>query len=428
MKIKLKNINDYTKELQCIVPWEDLKQSFTDEFNEYKSNYTPPGGRKGKVMGPALRMFKDKYTGAIESSFAEKSLNEYYKKALEQENLNPINQANVTNLDFSEGNELKFTLSFEIIPEIKLPSFKKKFKINMTKFIPSDEDMNLSLEELRQQHSNIKSIDSGAQSGNFIMGDFQELDEGDIPIIGKKLEKQYIKLGIGAFTDSAEKDLIGVKANEKRKVTVNYGEGKNARYEIHIHKVEEQILPELDDDLATTVSPDLKTLDQLKEKVKENIQLSIDDDYEKRKRDSYINYFTTKTKFSPPDSMVDRYLDKLTEEQLKKDKNLDKDKFKNDAKKNAEYNIKWFIIKDQIIREANISLNNNDLEEEINKIVKESNEDETKIREYFTNDQNKESLASNLLNQKLFNYIEEYAIVKDKEKSTSELRKQNKGQ
>ena len=427
MKIKLKNVNDYTKELQCVVPWEKLEQSFTDEFNKYKSNHTPKGGRKGKIVGPALKIFKQNYIASIETSFAEKSLNEYYRKALEQENLNPINQANVSNLDFSEGNELKFTLSFEVIPEIKLPSFKKKFKVNMTKFIPSDEDMNLSLEELRQQHSNIKSIDSGAQSGNFIMGDFQELDEGDIPIIGKKLEKQYIKLGIGAFTDSAEKDLAGVKVNEKRKVTVNYGEGKKARYEIHIHKVEEQILPELNDDFAITVSPDLKTLDQLKKKVKENIQLSIDDDYEKRKRDSYIDYFTTKTNFSPPESMVNRYLDKLVEEQLKKDKNLDKDKLKNDARKGAEYNVKWFIIKDQIIREANISLNNNDLEEEINKIVKESNEDETKIREYFENDQNKESLASNLLNQRLFNYIEDFAIVKDKEKSTSELRKQNKG-
>ena len=427
MKIKLKNVNDYTKELQCVVPWEKLEQSFTDEFNKYKSNHTPKGGRKGKIVGPALKIFKQNYIASIETSFAEKSLNEYYRKALEQENLNPINQANVSNLDFSEGNELKFTLSFEVIPEIKLPSFKKKFKVNMTKFIPSDEDMNLSLEELRQQHSNIKSIDSGAQSGNFIMGDFQELDEGDIPIIGKKLEKQYIKLGIGAFTDSAEKDLAGVKVNEKRKVTVNYGEGKKARYEIHIHKVEEQILPELNDDFAITVSPDLKTLDQLKKKVKKNIQLSIDDDYEKRKRDSYIDYFTTKTNFSPPESMVNRYLDKLVEEQLKKDKNLDKDKLKNDARKGAEYNVKWFIIKDQIIREANISLNNNDLEEEINKIVKESNEDETKIREYFENDQNKESLASNLLNQRLFNYIEDFAIVKDKEKSTSELRKQNKG-
>ena len=427
MKIKLKNTNDYTKELQCVVPWEDLEKSFADEFNKYKANHTPQGGRKGKVTGLNLEIFKRNYSPSIEASFAEKSLNEYYRKALEQEKLNPIDQANVSNLDFSKGNELKFTLTFEVIPEVKLPAFQKKFKINMIKFIPSDEDVNLSMEELRQQHSSVKPIDSGAKSDNFIMGDFQELDDSGLPIIGKKLDKQYIKLGIGAFTGPAEKDLIGAKVDEKRKVTVNYGEGKMARYEIHVHKVEEQILPALDNSFAATVSPDLKTLDQLKEKVKENIQHSIDDDYEKRKRDSYIEYFTTKTKFSPPESMVNRYLNKLTEEQLKKDKNLDKDKFKNEAKQSAEHNVKWFIIKDTIISEGGISLSNNDLEEEINKIIKESNEGESKIRDYFKNDQNKESLANNLLNQRLFSYIDDFSIIKDKKKSTSELRKQNKG-
>ena len=58
MKIKLKNVNDFTKELQCVVSWEDLKQSFSDEFNEYKSNHTPKGGRKGKVTGLNLEIFK----------------------------------------------------------------------------------------------------------------------------------------------------------------------------------------------------------------------------------------------------------------------------------------------------------------------------------------------------------------------------------
>ena len=136
------------------------------------------------------------------------------------------------------------------------------------------------------------------------MGDFQELDENDIPIIGKKLDKQYIKLGVGAFIGSAEKQLIGIKPGEKKKVTVDYGEGKSARYEIDIHKVEEQILPEVGDDFAKTVSPELKSLSELKEKLKESIQNSIDDDYEKRKREEIINYFITKSKFSPPESMI----------------------------------------------------------------------------------------------------------------------------
>ncbi len=426
MKAKFKNINDYTKELTCSVDWSDLKDSFSIAFEKIKSNHTPEGGRKGKVFGVHLEIFKKNYTPAIEAKFAEDSLNQYYRQAVDSEGLNPISQANVSKLDFSEGNKLEFVLSFEVIPDIKLPNYKKKFKIELTRYIQSEDDVNMSMEELRQQHSNIKTVDDGAQSGNFIMGDFQELDENDIPIIGKKLDKQYIKLGVGAFIGSAEKQLIGIKPGEKKKVTVDYGEGKSARYEIDIHKVEEQILPEVGDDFAKTVSPELKSLSELKEKLKESIQNSIDDDYEKRKREEIINYFITKSKFSPPESMIKRYVDKLIEEQEanNKNSNVDPEKLKEQAKKAADYNVKWYLIKDKLISEMKISFLDNDIEKEIDKIIKESKDDEKKIREFFSDENNRSSLESNLLNQNLFDSLYEFVNIKEIEKSTSELKKQ----
>ena len=424
MDIKLKKINDFTQEMTCKVSWEELEDSFKNEFDKVKSNHTPQGGRKGKVFGRDLELFKKNYSAAIEANFAEKSLNIFYQQAIQEQKLNPINQANVSNLDFSEGNELVFTLNFEVIPEIKLPNYEKKIKIKMIKYNQTDEDVTHALEELRQQHSNLKSIDDGAKSNNFIMGDFQELDESDLPIIGKKLDKQYIKLGIGAFTGTTEQELLGVKPDDKRKVTINYGEGKQSRYEIHIHKVEEQLLPDLNDEFAKTASPGLKTLDELKNQLKDNIQKSIDDDYEKRKREELINYFIAKTKFEAPVSMVNRYLEKFIEEQMKKNKNLDKDKLKEESKDIADFNVKWFIIKDALVQKSEVSIDNKDIDEEIKKIIDQSNEDKKKIVEFFDNHQNRESLSSNLLNEKLFNYISGFAVIKDTEKSTADLRKQ----
>ena len=424
MEIKLKKINDFTKELTCVVSWEEIKDSFTSEFNKVKSNHTPNGGRKGKVFGRDLELFKKNYGTAIEANFAEKSLNEYYQKAIQEKKLNPINQAQVSNLDFSEGNSLQFTLSFEIVPEIKLPNYEKKFKIKMTKYKSSKEDVDHALEEVRQQHSNLKTVDDGAKSGNFIMGDFQELDDSDFPIIGKKLEKQYIKLGIGAFTGATEKELIGVKPDDKRKITVDYGEGKKSRYELHIHKVEEQLLPELNDKLAKTVSPDLKTLSDLKAKLKDNIQKSIDDDYEKRKREELINYFVEKTKLQAPESMVSRYLDKFIEDQMKKNNNLDKEKLRKESQGIAEFNVKWFIIKDSILEKSKVSVTDKDLDKEIQKMIDEGADDKKKILDFFAAPQNRESLYSNLINEKLFDYMTSFAIIKDTEKSTADLRKQ----
>ena len=88
MKIKLKNINGYTKELTCTVPWKDLEDSFQAEFDRMKSNHTPKGGRNGKVFGRDLELFKRNYITAIEANFAEKSLNEYYQRSIQQEKLN----------------------------------------------------------------------------------------------------------------------------------------------------------------------------------------------------------------------------------------------------------------------------------------------------------------------------------------------------
>ena len=89
MDIKLKKINDFTQELTCNVPWEEIQDSFKDEFNKVKSNHTPNGGRKGKVFGRDLELFKKNYGSAIEANFAEKSLNVYYQKALQEKKIKP---------------------------------------------------------------------------------------------------------------------------------------------------------------------------------------------------------------------------------------------------------------------------------------------------------------------------------------------------
>ena len=97
---------------------------------------------------------------------------------------------------------------------------------------------------------------------------------------------------------------------------------------------------------------------------------------------------------------------------------------KEQAKKAADYNVKWYLIKDKLISEMKISFLDNDIEKEIDKIIKESKDDEKKIREFFSDENNRSSLESNLLNQNLFDSLYEFVNIKEIEKSTSELKKQ----
>ena len=97
---------------------------------------------------------------------------------------------------------------------------------------------------------------------------------------------------------------------------------------------------------------------------------------------------------------------------------------KEESKDIADFNVKWFIIKDALVQKSEVSVDNKDIDEEIKKIIDQSNEDKKKIVEFFDNHQNRESLSSNLLNEKLFDYISGFAVIKDTEKSTADLRKQ----
>ena len=83
LKTKLKNKNSFTQILSVSVEWDDLKTEYEATFNRIKTNYTPPGGRKGKVFGDQLKLFKKNYTASIEAQFSENSINKYYKDALD---------------------------------------------------------------------------------------------------------------------------------------------------------------------------------------------------------------------------------------------------------------------------------------------------------------------------------------------------------
>ena len=137
-----------------------------------------------------------------------------------------------------------------------------------------------------------------------------------------------------------------------------------------------------------------------------------------------INYFVEKTKLQAPESMVSRYLDKFIEDQMKKNNNLDKEKLRKESQNIAEFNVKWFIIKDSILEKSKVSVTDKDLDKEIQKMIDEGADDKKKILDFFAAPQNRESLHSNLINEKLFDYMSSFAIIKDTEKSTADLRKQ----
>ena len=113
MKTNLKNNDSFTRSLDVIIAWADLKEDYIKEFNAQKKKFKIPGFRPGKVPN---NIVKKEIGPAIEANFAEISLNRYYQEALMELKIVPINQAQISKLEFKEASDLKFTAIFEVIP------------------------------------------------------------------------------------------------------------------------------------------------------------------------------------------------------------------------------------------------------------------------------------------------------------------------
>ena len=428
MKTKIKNKNSFTKELSVTIPWSDLEKDYKAAFERAKDNYTPPGGRKGKVFGVQLKLFKKNYTPSIEAQFSENSVNQYYRQAIEELKLSPINQGQITHLAFNEGKDLVFKIEFECKPEIKLPNYKKKFKVTAIKYAPSKKDLEDSLSDLQNRFSSMKEITTGADKEHFLFVDLQELESG-APIIGKKIEKQYVRLGFGAFKGDALKTMKGIQKGEKRNVTIDI-EGKKVDYEVLVHKVEEQTIPKLDDKFASTVEPGLKTLKELKDKINNNISQSFENEHKKAVNNAIIDYFVGKTKFDAPESMIQNYLDHVIENNKAQQPSITEEQEKemrDSGLEGAIFNVKWYLIKEQIVNSEKISVSKEDLEERTNELIKKEPQNEKSIKDFLQSPENQQRFFDDMLSEKLFQFLSEFATIKVDKKKSDELRKAQGG-
>jgi len=419
METNLKEINSYTRQLDITIAWELIQDEYEKEFSRARSSFRMKGFRKGKVPE---QIVKKNLGPSIEAHFAEDSINSYYRQALDELKLAPINQASIDNLEFREGLALSFSARFEVNPEIILPKYQKKFKIKAVRYMARSEDIEQALTQYQEQHASIKTIESGAETGHFIRGDFNVLDDSGLPIVGSKMENQYIRLGFGLFKEDAEKVFIGAKEGDEVTVSIQNKED-TVKYHVKINRVEEQILPDIDDELAKTINENTNTLTELKNVIKDELQASLDNDHKELVRKEIIDYFVQNTKVEAPESMVSLYLEQIKDDLEKRNQPFDEKQMKENYQSHSEWNIKWYLIKDQIIENEALDISDEELDGKIQDTISKNQKNETQIKSFYKQSKNKQQLFSKMLIDKLFARLSEFAKVKVVEESTNELRK-----
>ena len=428
LKIDIKNINDYTREVKLDIPWETLEPDFEACIKKFSKKVKLPGFRPGKI--PRDRLLQQ-FQPNIEAQFMDDNIYKYYLTALQNEKIIPVNQAAISDVNFRMGEEFSFTAKFEVEPDFSLPRFKKNmFQVQRNKFIPDEQDINDAIDQLRRSHARIETVEDGAKEKDFILCDLQKLDESGVAIIGKKFEKQMLKVGDGSFTDDQKDKLIGLKPEDLAHVELPDNEDKTIKspYELKVIKVERENLPEVDRDFVKLVNPDLDSVDGLREdvlkKINENFEERSKQAYERELSDALIE----KVGLNVPTSMVDNYLNNILEDVKKQNSGepLDEEKVLETYRPSAERNLRWYLIRKKIIDQEEIKFERKDIDAEIKNLVTRSPNSEKEIRRFYKKPSNRQRIEDDLIEKKILEYLDQFAKVREVEVNTKDIRGENK--
>ena len=424
MNVKLKEINSYTRQITISVTWENLESAFEAHIRRFTKKVRMPGFRKGKVP---QKVVIQNFGPELEAEFAQDSIEIHYAEALQEHKIVPVNRAKIEDLKFSEGNSLNFKAMVEVEPSIKLPKYNRKMKVKKNVYVPDHTDVDAYIEEVRRQFAEVRTIEEGSSDGHLLLVDMQEMDSSGVPIIGKKVEDRYIKVGDGVFGGTNLSRLTGLKVGDTTIVEAETTkEGGLTMYELTIKNVQEEVFPEMNEEFIKKIDSEATDETSFRENVIKKIQERLDRDAEGQLNEAIIDYFLQSTDLEPPPSMVDNYIEHSIEQAKSNNgETFDEDKYRNEARPSVVRSIKWVLIRKALIKSEELRIPVEEVYEHIEKILESTEDEKGKIRRYYKKSSNKERLREDLLDRSLFQKLKEYAKINEVTISTSDLRKQH---
>ena len=419
LKIKSKKVNEFTYELSIVAKWKDIEADFELCKKKVAKDIKVPGFRKGKIPNHILM---SQYLGQIEMNFVQDFSEKYYILALQEEKLNPINQAALKDIDFAYEKDFSFKSEFQIEPSLSVPKLKKNMvTVEKTNFISNEKEIEDTVNNILNSQSKTEKIEEGSLEGDFMIADFQEIDESGIAIIGKK-EKKYIAIGQEPFINSNKELLLNKKVGDTVKMTVDLGSGEK-EYSISIESMQRRVPPELNEEFVKTMDPNCKSVEEWKSNIEKSISLEYEKKSEELFNSAIIDQFIKLVDPILPSSMLDSYLANIVNEvKTKQDmQNIDDDKIKEEYKLFAENNLKWYLLRKAIIKDLDIAIDEKAVDFFIKEAIEKNDSQKAEIERFYKKESNKSKLADDLLDQQILDMLKEHSKVKEKDTNTADL-------
>ncbi|GKV68816.1 trigger factor [Sporosarcina sp. NCCP-2716] len=298
---------------------ERFTEAMDQAFKKVVKQVNAPGFRKGKMP---RKMFTKMYgEEALYNDAIDIVLPEAYDAAVREEGLEPIASPQIDIETLEKGEPVVFTAIVPLKPEVKLGDYKG-LEATRQETKVTDEEIDTELETRRESMAEMVVKEDGAiEEGDTANINFDGYSEGEA-FEGGKAENYDLVIGSGSFIPGFEEQLIGLKTGDEKDVELTFPEeyhaaelaGKPAVFKVKVNEIKAKEVPELDDELAKEMDEDVETVDELRKKIRENVEFEKQSAAETALRDDLVEAAARNAEFEVPEEMVDAETNRMLEE------------------------------------------------------------------------------------------------------------------
>jgi trigger factor len=393
-------------------------------YTKLASSVKVAGFRPGKA--PKNIVEKEIGSDKYEAEILDIVLPESYYDAVTHEGLEVVGSPEVKVVKFVPTDGLTYEATVEIMPEIKLPDFKK-IHVKRQQVKVSEKEIQEVLDDLAQQLSKTAKVERAAKLGDKVEIDFEGFVD-DVPFEGGKGTNHPIVLGSGSFIPGFEEQVVGMNKNEGREIEVTFPadyhsenlKGKQARFKVKLNQVEEVIRPEISDEFASQVGP-FKNLPLLRADIEKQLIYTKEVQERRRVEDDILNELIEKTKFNAPSSLVAQEQKRMLQEAesnlaqqgiqlgqyLEMVKKTQED-IEAEMKPEAQKRVKVGVVLTQIAKDGGYMATEKEIKESISrKLDLYKGTEREQAENYFKTHEAKHQIENSVIGQKVLDYLYE---------------------
>ena len=394
--------------LEVVVDGEAWENAQKKAFNDFKKNVSIKGFRTGKV--PEALLKKQISKEAIYDRAVEGVANEALVEAIKEHNLELVARPT---LDYKDASTL--VINCVVSPEVTLGEYKgldiHKDEVNVT-----DEDVEAELSKVQDRFADWVLREEGqpAEDGDQVTIDFVGKKDGE-PFEGGSGENYPLELGSNTFIPGFEEQLVGVKTDDVKDVTVTFPEdyqaadlaGKEAVFTVTVHDIKYKDRPEVNDELIAQLKRDgVETVEKFKEVTKEDLTKERERAADEKFTNDLMEAISDNATVEIPAVMIENEVDNLyrdftnrmqqsgfTAEQYFAATGQTEADLKATMRPDAQRRVKGSLVLDAVIKAENIEISDEDVEKEYTEMSTLYNMDVEQIKKLLPAENIKDDLA-----------------------------------